>query len=681
MNCPKCQTNNPEHALFCSRCGAQLPNAEAIPSLGDLPTMRPATVPRRFKTGELILRRYRVTGELGQGGMGVVYKCFDEIGGIDVALKALPPELSHNTVEMEEVRENFRIVERLHHPNIAAVKTLEKDADTGGYYLILECADGLDLRRWWRQKGGKAGLEEVLPILQQIAAALDFAHSQKIIHRDIKPSNVMIRSDGTVKVLDFGLAAQIQTSLSRVSQVKQGTSGTGPYMAPEQWRGQYQDGASDQYALAVMAYELLAGRLPFEGHEPAVLREAVLKDEPPPPEALAAPAWSVLARGLAKNRGERFANCGEMVDALSRKVVANIQQLTSNIEQPMAAGKADDAPQSAIGNRKSKMPLLVVVVVVLALLGIMGWYFGIHQPEERRKAELAKIEAQAKAENDAKEKARLEAEAERLRTEREKQTAADKAKADAAAEQKRQADELARKEAERLANAKGGLIVETSPSGATVTPAITLTDGLVAYYPLAGNANDASGNGNNGTVYGANLVADRFGNPSAAYQFHGNSSSYINATPTSSLNFAREITVSLWCAVDGAGTQSPRLVSIENLAMSGGGEIAWRNGPPRQFVFQYGSGSPTWSGNYANGQWIHLVGVGTETSAMLYVNGVLVSNVTVPAVGNIGQITLLNIGRMAYPGYDAFDGRIDDVRIYNRALSADEIQALYNSRE
>ena len=233
MNCPKCQTAAAAGALFCPRCGAPLPKGSpAEPdSIGNLPTFHDGPEPlsigeaptlrqpraRRVKPGDLFLRRYRVLSELGQGGMGVVYRCQDEVGGIEVALKALPPELSQNSGEMEEVRENFRIVEKLYHPGIAAVKTLEKDAHTGDYYLVLELAQGVDLRRWRKQQGGKLSLAQAIPLLRQVALALD-----------------------------FGLAAQIQSSLSRVSQTHFSTSGTGSYMAPEQWRGQRQDGATDQ---------------------------------------------------------------------------------------------------------------------------------------------------------------------------------------------------------------------------------------------------------------------------------------------------------------------------------------------------------------------------------------------------------------------------------------------------
>jgi tRNA A-37 threonylcarbamoyl transferase component Bud32 len=304
-------------------------------SMGDAPTLRDAAQRKRFHPGDRLLGRYRIVSELGQGGMGVVYRCFDETGGIEVALKALPPELSHNSIEMEEVRENFRLVEGLHHPSIAAAKTLERDEATGDTYLVMECVEGMNLRSWRKAEGrgqktgessqgvvgrrsaGGLALGQVVPVLQQIASALDFAHSQKIIHRDIKPANVMIRADGAVKVLDFGLAAQIQTSLSRVTRVHYGTSGTGPYMAPEQWRGQRQDARTDQYALAVMAYELLSGQLPFENPDAAVLREAVLKEAPVEIPGLERRAWQGLLRAMAKEPSQRFAYCVDFVAALS----------------------------------------------------------------------------------------------------------------------------------------------------------------------------------------------------------------------------------------------------------------------------------------------------------------------------------------------------------------------------
>lgn len=297
-------------------------------SLSDVLTNRQRL---RFKASDILLDRYQILSELGQGGMGLVFRCLDKVGGVEVALKMLPPEVAHDTGEMEEVRENFQLVQKLHHPNICAIKTLECDKATGDYFLIMELAQGVSLRAWHKGRArspsapdggrGATALPEILPVLRQIAAALDYAHSQKIIHRDIKPANVMIATDGGVKVLDFGLATQVHTSMSRVSHVRYGTSGTGPYMAPEQWEGQYQDARTDQYAFAVLAYELLAGRLPFENPDAMVLRNAVLHSAPKKPDGIDATTWNVLKIGLAKERDQRFASCTEFVEVLGGKKI------------------------------------------------------------------------------------------------------------------------------------------------------------------------------------------------------------------------------------------------------------------------------------------------------------------------------------------------------------------------
>ena len=283
-----------------------------------MPGKRTRKTDGRFEIGDLILDRYKVLSELGQGGMGVVYKCFDEIGGIEIALKALPPELSHNTLEMEDIKENFQLVAKLVHQNIAISKNLEKDNATGNYYLIMECVEGEDLRHWIRRKRKEDTLtvEAVLPIVWQVAEALDYAHEEKIIHRDIKPGNIMVDAEGHVKVLDFGLAAQIHTSMTRVSMAYHGTSGTAPYMAPEQWRGQAQGAAADQYALAVMTYEMLAGHLPFESTDVSVLREAVLNDMAGVIGGIPKHVQQTLARGMAKNPDERFNSCSDFAASL-----------------------------------------------------------------------------------------------------------------------------------------------------------------------------------------------------------------------------------------------------------------------------------------------------------------------------------------------------------------------------
>ncbi len=360
---------------------------EGIHSVGDALTLRQR---KRFKTGDLLCGRYKILGELGQGGMGLVFRCLDEVSGIEVAVKMLPPEVSHDTGEMEEVRENFQLVSKLVHQSIATVRTLERDAQSGEYLLVMDCAPGANLRQYRKQKSGKLSLAEALPILRQMAVALDYAHGEKVVHRDIKPSNVMVAGDGRVRVLDFGLAAQIHTSFSRVSQVRYGTSGTGPYMAPEQWEGDEQDASTDQYALGVTAYELLSGRCPFESPDASVLRQAVLNSPPKPIPGLSSSAWTALQCALAKNREERYASCADFVAAL---------------------GGAE--PRSTRKTRKdeggTRTPLrAVLLIILLALTGTSGWW-GWSQWQQRAERKAAQESAtRAAAQLDAAQQAQVE---------------------------------------------------------------------------------------------------------------------------------------------------------------------------------------------------------------------------------------------------------------------------------
>ena len=352
----------------------------------------------RFAVGDLIMGRYKVLSELGQGGMGVVYKCFDETAGIEVALKALPPELSHNSLEMDDIKDNFQLVHNLHHPNIASSNNLERNPENGNYYLIMECCEGEDLRRWIKRKrkDNPLTLNDVLPVIRQVAEALDYAHAQKIIHRDIKPGNIMIMAAGTVKVLDFGLAAQIHTSMTRVSMAYRGTSGTGPYMAPEQWRGRPQGAAADQYALAVRAYEILAGRLPFESTDPAVLKQAVLDEMPDEIPDLPSAVQNALKRALSKDPAARFNSCADFAAALGGAKVAKAKKVSS--------GKSGGGAWKWIA-----------AVIVLALIAA-GSFFALNRTaatptapvpaDTTAEQKAADAEARAKAEAEAIEEAK-----------------------------------------------------------------------------------------------------------------------------------------------------------------------------------------------------------------------------------------------------------------------------------
>ena len=422
-----------------------------------------------IEAGEEILGRYVVERELGHGGMGVVYGCFDKVGGVRVAVKCLPPELGRNSVEMEEVRENFRLVVGLRHSNIAGVRTLERDA-RGKYYLVMDVAKGVSLRRWLRRKAGERGpgtgdrgipLEEAIPVLRQVASALDYAHGEKVVHRDVKPGNVMIDARGRVKVLDFGLAAQIQMSMSRASHAYRRASGTGPYMAPEQWRGRRQDGKTDQYALGVMAYEMLAGYLPFENIEVPVLREMVLKEEPEDIPGVPEGAMAAIRRAMAKSAEDRFPSCGAFVEALEPEASQGRASTPCEPEKGTAAGTTAGMPPGTTARPEGSphyrsVAGWVAAAVLAAAVGAGVWVWQEHGGGGGGLERLAGMgnaaEETARPEDPPHQRTEEEAEAEKRAAEErlaaERQAEEERLAAERAAEEERLAEEEARRREE-----------------------------------------------------------------------------------------------------------------------------------------------------------------------------------------------------------------------------------------
>ncbi len=336
----------------------------------------------RFAAGDVILGRYTVLRELGEGGMGVVYQCLDSVGGVEVAVKGLPPEVSRNAEEMEDIRANYQLVRNLRHPNIAGVATLEQDKATGDYYLVMDLAQGVTLKSWMRRNPA-APRGTKMAILRQIAAALDYAHSEKVIHRDVKPENVMVDAEGRVKVLDFGLAAQIRSSQSRTSNVVTSKGGTPGYKSPEQWLGRPQRAAADVYSFGVLAYWMLAGHLPFDGDDPVVLGHAVISAPVEPVEGLPESMNAALAKALAKKPEERFSTCGAFMAALegegdlSRKERKDRKeeggsQLATPANHANTGGAQLVAPETGGSRSRATAPLLIAAALALAALG--GWW-------------------------------------------------------------------------------------------------------------------------------------------------------------------------------------------------------------------------------------------------------------------------------------------------------------------
>jgi hypothetical protein len=265
--------------------------------------------------------RYVVLGRIGKGGMGMVYRGLDEALEREVAVKTLAGEGNLD----EESRKRFEVeakaAARLQHPNIVTV--FERGEDRGVPFIAMELLPGMDLEAQLRS-GESLPLAEKLEVVIQVARGLAFAHENRIVHRDIKPSNIRLLDDGTAKIMDFGIAKQEGTQLTKTGMML----GTVHYMSPEQVRGQKLDGRSDVFSLGVILYEMLAGRRPFKGDGPTDVLYKIVHEEPPPldlgslGEDVSPRLQEIVARALAKNLPERYENAAGLADDLAEVLAA-----------------------------------------------------------------------------------------------------------------------------------------------------------------------------------------------------------------------------------------------------------------------------------------------------------------------------------------------------------------------
>lgn len=360
---------------------------------------------------------YRILEKLGAGGMGEVYLAEDMKLGRKVAIKILSEEYTTNKDRLHRFEQEAAAASNLNHPNILTIH--EVGSDDGRHFIATEYIDGVTLR----QKAAEAllGIHEVLDIAIQIASALEEAHAAGIVHRDIKPDNVMVRRNGYVKVLDFGLAKLTETvdrsplDSDAATRVLVHTDagvvmGTSHYMSPEQARGRPVDARSDIWSLGVVIYEMVAGRTPFSGETSTDVIVAITQKEPPPlarfaPDVPAELDW-IVNKALRKDRDERYQTIKELLtdlrrvkqrlefeielersstpELITKSTVSTVAAPTRQERALTTAEKtvthAPSAEYIATGIKRHKLAAALIGLIIVAAIGA-GYYFYFHRAQ------------------------------------------------------------------------------------------------------------------------------------------------------------------------------------------------------------------------------------------------------------------------------------------------------------
>jgi beta-lactam-binding protein with PASTA domain len=359
----------------------------------------------RMPTGDpprLFDGRYQLLGRLGAGGMATVWLAEDTSLHRKVAIKMLAERYAEDFQFVERFRREAQSAAGLNHPNIVAI--YDRGVAEGTYYIAMEYLEGPTLKEVIDERGGLEP-NRAIDFAVQILAALRFAHNHGVVHRDIKPHNVVVSGDGRLKVTDFGIARAGASQMTEVGSIV----GTAQYLSPEQARGEVVGPPSDLYSVGIVLYEMLTGRVPFEGDSAVAIAMKHLSEEPVPPSVYApdvSPGLEqVVLRALAKDAGDRYQTAEEMSADLDRarrgvSLSPRTEQMTRVIAPPPRIGdtrvqppregtrvwdhegaaRTAAPPPRAVPPRRSRWPWVLLVLLVLAagavaavaLSGVLG---------------------------------------------------------------------------------------------------------------------------------------------------------------------------------------------------------------------------------------------------------------------------------------------------------------------
>ncbi len=406
MICANCNTPIPENSRYCLSCGSDTSD----PGTGPRIELNAASDHLFTQLRAAVVDHYDLKELLGRGGMGAVFLATDRRLERPVAIKVLPPELSHDANIVERFEREARTAAKLDHPNIIPIYSVESQGEF--HYFVMKFVTGRSLEQIL--EAGPMPADLVRRIIWEAACALGHAHQRGIVHRDIKPANIMIDERGRAVLTDFGISKAVESATHQLTATGQ-VVGTPHYMSPEQSKGVDVDGRSDQYSLAVVAYRMLTGKLPFEEDTIHAVLYKKLFEEPrwikevrdDIPDYIA----DALHKALMREPEHRFEHMEALATAIwpenpvgepSSRPSAMIRLSRASIE----GDTTELTPSAAAMKRPRKKRTAPLVLASLAVIGggaVGGWYWlerMVQQPSDGQSASQPVVTAQDTASTD-----------------------------------------------------------------------------------------------------------------------------------------------------------------------------------------------------------------------------------------------------------------------------------------
>jgi serine/threonine protein kinase/tetratricopeptide (TPR) repeat protein len=330
------------------------------------PPTKTIEAPREeLTTGTLFASRYQIVEELGGGGMGKVYRALDTKVGEEIAVKLIKPEIAADKTTVERFKNELKLARKIVHKSVGRVYDLNEDKGT--FYITLEYVRGEDLKAFIRSSGQMA-VGTSLRVARQVAEGLAEAHKLGVVHRDLKPSNIMIDRDGNARIMDFGIARLVGARGMTGGNVMIGTP---EYMSPEQVEGKEADAGTDIYSLGIVLFEMLTGRLPFEGETPLSVAVKQRSEPPPDPRKLNPQIPEdldrIILKCLEKSREKRYRSAEEVLADLAR-----VEQSLPTTPHPLPLRKPLTSKEITV-RLPSKKIWIPTAAVLLALVAFLVW--------------------------------------------------------------------------------------------------------------------------------------------------------------------------------------------------------------------------------------------------------------------------------------------------------------------